>query len=149
MKLAVDENLGRLATWLRVLGLDTVYLRPGTPPAQKQALGRGRIFIGRNGAPRPGQRIVVRSDDPFDQLRETVRELNPAWERLRLFSRCLRCNTPLQTLSRDQAAGLVPVYVLTTQSHFKSCPDCGKVFWPGTHQARMADRLERLRREIS
>ena len=149
VKLAVDENLGRLATWLRVLGLDTVYLKPGTDPDQKAALAQGRIFLGRAGQTLPGHRIAIQAEDPFEQLLETARKLELRFDRLRLFSRCLRCNSPLRPISREAAAGLVPDYVLTTQSHFKSCPGCGRIFWPGTHQARMAGRLERLRSEIS
>ncbi len=148
-RLAVDETLGRLATWLRVLGLDTVYLKPGTNPEQKARLCRGRIFLGRSGAGIPGQRIVIRADDPFDQLKETVQGLNLDLDGLAPFSRCLRCNSPLESIPREKAAGLVPDYVLSTQPFFKSCPACNRVFWPGTHQARMAERLERLRSEIS
>ena len=149
MKLVLDENLGRLATWLRVLGLDTVYLRPGTGPKQKEALARGRILLSRTGRKSSGRTLVIESDDPFDQLRETLAALSLDPDRLKPFSRCLRCNTPLRPISREKAAGTVPDYVLATQSGFKYCPACRKVFWPGTHQARMARRIERLKLEMS
>ena len=149
VKLAVDETLGRLTTWLRVLGLDTVYLKPGTSPDQKAGLCRGRIFLGRTGAAIPGERIVIRADDSFDQLKEAVKRLGLDLDRLEPFSRCLKCNSLLGSIPHEKAAGLVPDYVLSTQPFFKSCPACDRVFWPGTHQARMAKRLERLRSEIS
>ena len=149
MKLAVDENLGKLALWLRALGLDVVYIRPGTSPARKRLISQGRLFLTKTRRRPLAGALVIDSDDPGQQLKEAALKLSIDPERLTPFSRCLRCNTLLQTLSREEAAASVPEYVLATQRIFKLCPRCGRVFWPGTHQARMAGRLEALKREIS
>ena len=149
MQLAVDENLGKLALWLRVLGLDVVYIRPGTGPVRKTVLSRKRIFLTKTRRqPLPGA-LVIQAEDPFQQLKEAVRKLSLELDRTELFSRCLRCNTLLKTVTKEEAAGAVPEYVLATQTVFKYCPDCDKFFWPGTHRVRMARWIEDLKREIS
>lgn len=143
-RLAADETLGKLALWLRVLGLDTVYLRPGTGPAQKSRLARGRIFLTRTKGLALGRTIFVAQDEPREQLRAVVAELGLEEARLNPFSRCLRCNQILEKIARDQAAGLVPDHILRVHHSFKRCPECGRVYWPGSHQERMSRRLKQL-----
>jgi len=143
-KLAADEMLGRLATWLRVLGLDTIYLRPGLSRVEKRLLGRGRVFLTRAEGFGMGQTLLIRSNDPQEQLAEAVRRLGLRRVKLAPLSRCLRCNEPLASLPPQEAAGIVPAYVAASQSQFGRCPACGRVFWPGSHHQRMIARLKEL-----
>ena len=39
----------------------------------------------------------------------------------------------LEPLSPEQAAPLVPPYVARTQTDFRRCTRCRRVYWPGTH----------------
>ena len=147
VKLLADGMLGRLAKWLRILGFDTLY----DPALDDHALLRlaraeGRILLTcdrelahRRGAPS----LLVESTDLESQLRQVVRDLhlNPD----AAFSRCPVCNAPLREVEKSQVAGRVPPYVFRTQERFSLCPQCGRIYWRGTHWARMCQKIAQLR----
>jgi len=39
---------------------------------------------------------------------------------------------------------LVPPYVFETQTDFRRCPGCGRIYWGGTHREHIRSRLEKL-----
>jgi len=59
-------------------------------------------------------------------------------------SRCGECNDLLAPIPREQALGLVPDHVFQTQAEFFQCPRCGRVYWPGSHQARIWAELDQV-----
>ena len=62
---------------------------------------------------------------------------------LRPFTRCRECNALLEDISRDAVpAGLAPPRVLALYDAFRRCAGCGRVYWPGSHYARMSRLLE-------
>ena len=145
-KLAADEMLGGLAKWLRLLGFDTLYLKKGPFPPH-----RDRTLLTRR-TTRPHQprltgwpRIIrLSANDTQGQLRECLRQLNLRPEDTSPLTRCSRCNEILTPLDPDQAAGLVPPYVLGTQTNFAYCPSCRKIYWAATHCERMAEVIKSL-----
>ena len=138
IRFAADRMLGGLARWLRLLGFDTVYLREG--PGQPEP---GRILLTRRST-RPHQprldrwdRIILQSNDTMSQLVEVAEKAGLTPRDIRPFTRCSLCNTMLDSASRQEVADRVPDYVHLTQRRFASCPECGRVYWPGTHHQRM------------
>ncbi|MFN3821824.1 MAG: Mut7-C RNAse domain-containing protein [bacterium] len=99
------------------------------------------------------------SSEPDEQLKE-ITIAYPQILNGEIFSRCLRCNLPLQPLDlKEKIGGLadvpqdeffpfhksrIPVRVLTSHSQFYFCTQCEKVFWEGSHTVRMRERLERV-----
>lgn len=147
MRFIADAMVGRLAKWLRALGYDTLYHRDGGDEALlATAVAERRVLLTRDTRlPRahlPAGSIFIRSDRVEDQIREVLQAsgLRPTAP----GTRCLRCNTPLAPLPREAAAGRVPDFVLTHYAAFRTCPVCRRVYWPGTHRARMAEVLARL-----
>lgn len=150
MKFVVDSMLGRLAKWLRVLGYDTVYL-PHLDDDQLVRLARaeGRLLLTRDRglAQRRGlQCLLVESEHLEEQLDQIFVELALTEEHA--FSRCPICNTPLQKIAKTELEGRVPPHIFRTHRDFSLCPHCDKIYWPGTHWARMQEKLAgfRLRR---
>jgi uncharacterized protein with PIN domain len=143
----VDAMLGRLARWLRVLGYDTLYFSDADDAALvRRALAEDRILLTRDVelTRRRGVRVILISDDRVgNQLREIVGFLHLSADQA--FSRCINCNAPLVEFERAQARDLVPPYVFATQTRFRRCAECGKVYWRGTHWARMQSTLESAR----
>ncbi|MBI4800523.1 MAG: hypothetical protein HY794_17685 [Desulfarculus sp.] len=138
--LLCERMLGRLATWLRILGYDTTLIeRPPamTPPGAVLLTRRQRL------AGRPGVLLVVH-DRLEDQLRQVLSDLGLRPHPDQWFSRCLACNRAVEPLERSAALGLVPDHTLATAPCFTRCPACGKVFWPGSHGQRAAQRIEAL-----
>jgi uncharacterized protein with PIN domain len=140
--------LGGLARWLRVLDIDTAY-EPELEDAQLvvRAVAEGRTILSRDRKlleRRLAQpQLFIRDDDVREQIRQVVAELGLRLDRRRLFGRCLRCNRPLVVLSAEAARPLVPPYVARTVSEFRQCPECGRIYWHGTHVGRMEEWLER------
>jgi uncharacterized protein len=146
-RFVADAMLGRLARWLRVLGYDTLYSSDADDAALvRRALADDRILLTRDVelARRRRVRVILISDDRVDeQLREMVRTL--PLNSQEAFSRCLNCNARLVDFDRAQARDLVPPFVFATQTRFRRCPGCGKVYWRGTHWAHMLATLESAR----
>jgi uncharacterized protein with PIN domain len=140
-----DAMLGRLARWLRILGYDTRYeAHIDDAELVRRALQEKRVILTRDRALpeefRVSALVLVEAERPAEQLRELVRrfQLDPE---AKLFTRCSRCNANLEPVARDEIAGRVPQRVLRDQPRFKSCPNCGRIYWEGTH-------VERIRRAI-
>jgi uncharacterized protein with PIN domain len=76
----------------------------------------------------------VRSDHVVDQVRQLGRELNINLAvGLTTASRCPECNGILESITREDAAPNVPLFVATQHAQFSRCVDCGRIYWPGTH----------------
>lgn len=139
MRVWVEPTLGRLARWLRLMGVDapSAHSAPPRLPPGEAFLTRTRRLAGRPGF------VLVLPDRPDEQLAQVAAELGLTLKPELLFSRCLDCNLPVEPISREQAAGSVPVYTLHRASGFTRCPGCGRVFWPGSHGPRARAMLER------
>jgi len=147
MKFIVDAMLGRLATWMRILGCDAAYQpvigdREIVERARREdrtILTRDTLLIRRRYAREHS--FLVAGDDYRDQLRQVVRRFGID-VRGSLLTRCLRCNVSLRPVAKAIARGLVPPYVFATQAAFEHCPTCRKIYWGATHRAQMMSQLE-------
>ncbi len=142
----VDVMLGRLARWLRALGYDTLYSSDMDDAALAQrALAEGRILLTRDVelTRRRGLRtLLITQDDLAQQLYQAVSALQLSSDEA--FSRCLDCNVPLSDCDRAVAEVHVPAYVFATQPRFRRCAECGRIYWRGTHWARMQAALQQI-----
>jgi uncharacterized protein len=143
-----DAALGRLATWLRLLGYDTVYVHRASPSELvRRAVADGRVLLTRNRhlARRRGMppHVLVTSDDFRAQLRQVLdacaREAPVCF-----LARCARCNALLERIDRAAAHAYVPDYVSETQTSFARCPQCARIYWPATHVERMRGELRHI-----
>ncbi|MDY7080526.1 MAG: Mut7-C RNAse domain-containing protein [Chloroflexota bacterium] len=146
LRLLADGMLGRLAKWLRLLGYDTTYENTATDPElARLARSEGRVLLTRDrelSARRGLRTLLIQSEVLEEQVREVRDALGPPPQPP--LSRCVVCNTTLETASPAEIADCVPPYVLRTQSEFRRCPGCGRVYWPGSHIREMRRRIERL-----
>lgn len=147
MKFIVDAMAGRLAKWLRILGFDTVYSRGGGPQELlERARREKRTVLTRNETlqrDNPSGVVLLHSGILAEQIRQVVEQLDLK-ERIRSFTRCSECNTPLLPKSKEEARGHVPFFVHQTQERFGYCPRCHRFYWEGTHHREMLKRLARL-----
>lgn len=149
VRLVVDGHLGRLARYLRMLGLDVSYRADvSDEDLARLAAGERRILLTRD-AELLKRRLVthgyrVRESSPRRQLAEVVRRLDLA-RALAPFTRCLVCNDLLVPVGKDQVLQELPPRVREGQETFRRCPSCRRVYWPGSHHRRM----ERLVAEVT
>ncbi len=57
---------------------------------------------------------------------------------------CLRCNLLLEPVEKARLQGEIPEFVWRTQERFARCPGCLRIYWEGTHYARMMETIERV-----
>jgi uncharacterized protein len=142
---ACDAMLGGLARWLRLAGLDTSY-DPDLDDADlaRRATAEGRWLLTRDRALAAvsGPRVVLlRAGVLAEQLAEVVARLDLEVDEAGFFTRCSVCNGGLAEASPAAVGDRVPPWVATHVERFSVCTVCGKVYWPGTHHARILARL--------
>jgi uncharacterized protein with PIN domain len=143
-----DCNVGRLARWLRALGYDASYhARIDDSELVREAAAENRVLLTRDrdltkrrviqtGVVRA---ILIRDDEVTKQLRQVFTELG--LELKEALTRCIECNSELESRVPAVVAERVPPYVRSTQSRYSECPDCGRIYWAGTHWQRMREVL--------
>jgi uncharacterized protein with PIN domain len=142
-----DAMLGSLARWLRFFGYDCVFPGPVDDcELAELALRDGRwLLTADRGLAAAGPRTtLVRGRDLESQLVEVFTRHDLAPEPSLEGSRCGACNGELVAVEADQVHDAVPPYVVRTATRFRRCTSCGRVYWPGTHGARILAHMERV-----
>ncbi len=151
-KFIVDNNVGKLTRWLRIMGYDTLFFG-GSDDSNMvaMALAEGRVILTRD-TQIMERRVVtsgklkavfITSDEPERQMHQVIDTLNLDCQ-FRPFTICLECNQPLVERRPEQVTDLVPPYVFQTQSQYMECPACHRIYWRGTHWQAMTRTLEKL-----
>ncbi len=146
-KFLADIMLGSLARWLRILGYDTAYdnqieddeIIERCRREHRVALTRDRRLTQRS---RLRGCLLIEREELFEQIREVLKAIGHEIDLNRLLSRCLECNSLLQSVDKEGIRLQVPAYVFKTQSHFKRCPGCQRIYWGGTHRRNIYQRLK-------
>jgi uncharacterized protein len=150
-KFAIDEMLGSLARWLRIMGYDTTYMKAqGDNEILRSSEEEGRVLLTRDeelaarGAP---SSLYILSDDLDQQLRQVANAFGlVADENL---VRCTVCNGELGLVPKEQLTEEVPKGALDSHQEFFKCKSCGKVYWKGSHWHNIRKRIESLNLEGS
>lgn len=146
-RFVADAMLGRLATWLRILGYDAEYTRDEDTALIERARATGRIVLTRDtGLVRRRDlppHLLVRGDHVSEQLRQVVQayHLTPAGPSAR---RCPRCNAVVEPRTKAEVFGRVPEFVWSSQDAFWGCPACGRLYWAGSHWRHMDNTIRAL-----
>ena len=148
-RFVVDVNLGRLAWLLRVLGFDVWWSSDADDETLVDiSLTQRRILLTRDRALLKRRVIThgvfVHSNDPEEQTLEVIRRLDLS-ERVAPFTRCLRCNGEPVAVSKEEVIDRLEPLTRRYYTDFSRCAECGRIYWPGSHHARMVKLVERLR----
>jgi uncharacterized protein len=147
----LDVHLGRLTAYLRMAGFDTLYSNQASDAElartvaleRRVLLTRDRHLLMRTHVDRG---YWVRSTEPKQQLVEVVNRFDLGGS-LQPFTRCLKCNGVLEEAQRDSVVAHLPPGV--AQKHtFRVCPGCLRVYWEGSHHARMSKILEWVKASV-
>lgn len=143
-----DAHLGGLGRFLRMLGFDTIH-ENALPDAEIRRLAweERRIVLTRDRELLKCREIhfgcYVHERKPEAQLREVAARFDLVVYALP-FTLCLCCNLPLQPASEREARAYAPEAKLENYRVFRSCAGCGRIYWEGTHFARMRAALGRM-----
>jgi uncharacterized protein with PIN domain len=147
-RFATEKTLGRLTKWLRLLGFDTRYESELTGKKFIETLEKDRILLTRTRRIQnqfaTRKLIFVESDHLTQQLNQIFRELGLKAAQARPFSRCLHCNVPIVTVQKDSIRGRVPDYIFEIHDRFQKCPECDRIYWPGSHTRRSLEKIQQL-----
>jgi uncharacterized protein with PIN domain len=151
-RFVVDVNLGRLARLLRVLGFDVWWSTDADDATLADvSLGEQRILLTRDRGLLKRRAIThglfVHSQHPEEQTLEVIRRLDLG-QRLAPFTRCVRCNGNLATVSKHEVIDQLEPLTRQYYQEFSRCAECGRIYWAGSHHARLISLVERLRQQL-
>ena len=136
-RFVVDIHLGKLASYLRLLGFDTLYrndfqddeLAELSSEEIRILLTRDRGLLKRKIVTRG---YLVRENDPKEQIREIVRRFDLS--KLAVpYSRCSLCNGILSSVSKKAIEKDLQPLTKEHYHHYKQCSDCHQIYWKGSH----------------
>ncbi len=150
-RFVLDNHLGRLAAYLRMLGFDCVYrndfddeeLAHISAEEDRILLTRDRRLLMRK-LVRWG--YCLRSLASQEQVIEVLRRF-ALFDRITPFRRCLRCNTPLKTVEKEVVLERLEPLTKKYYEEFHICPACGQIYWKGSHYEHMQSMIDKLQKQ--
>ena len=148
--------LGNLAKKLRVLGYDSKYFSSIeddkliaiaknekriilTKDAQLSQIAETQNIIF----------VLIRGNDELEQIAQIDTKIK--LDRFAINSnntRCIVCNGNLQYVEKYRIIGKVPEGVLEREENFWMCDSCKKIYWEGTHFAKLQEFVNKLNNRL-
>ncbi len=148
LRFVLDNHLGRLAAYLRMLGFDSFYrndiqdeeLASVSEEEQRILLTRDRHLLMRRAVT---YGYCLRSQNSREQLEEVVRRYQLA-DKVHPFRRCLRCNTPLVAIQKETVMDRLQPLTQQYYEDFHICPNCSQIYWKGSHYEHMLSIIDQI-----
>jgi len=142
-----DDNLGKLARYLRVLGFDTCFDETiADNTLLRIAASEERCLLTRDhklsSKSVPHGILILENDDPLNQLSIVIQKLNLKIDPELLFNRCSRCNGLCHIVDKRTISEEVFPFILKTQEIIKQCPSCKRFYWKGSHYKALLRKLK-------
>jgi hypothetical protein len=133
----LDNHLGQLSTYLRLLGFDTLYRNDYDDRELAQVSHDDeRILLTRDVRLLMRKVIVhgywLRSKDPRQQLSAVLRRFDVYGE-INPWNRCLRCNGDLRPVPKKEVINRLEPKTKKYYDEFHICSDCEQIYWKGSH----------------
>ncbi len=139
VRLLFDEMLKRTATWCRIFGVDSKYMKDKTDSEiiraakeeQRTVVTRDEELAGRCGA---GNVDFILLEN--DKLEDQLRQLKSVFGDIFTFpekTRCPACNGELEIADKEGVKDKVPGNVYKKNEKFWMCTECKKIYWEGSH----------------
>ena len=144
----LDNHLGRLAAYLRMLGFDCLYHRDYSDEELAELLLlEERILLTRDRRLLMRKAVLYgycpRSLDSLQQLTEVIQRFDLA-KQIKPFHRCLRCNHSLEPVSKEAVVDRLEPLTKIYFDEFQICSNCKQIYWKGSHYERMARLVEQM-----
>jgi len=148
-KYVLDNHLGKLATYLRILGFDTLYdtkynddeLAEISQNSNRILLTRDRRLLMRSVITRG---YWVRALEPKQQLFEVIKRYQLS-NRINPFRRCLRCNSYLEAIKKEEIFQRLEPLTRKYYNEFSICRNCNRLYWKGSHYEHMNKMITELK----
>jgi uncharacterized protein with PIN domain len=147
-----DCHLGKLARDLRLLGFDVAYDRDADDRQLLAIMGESRRALLTRDRRLLMHAIVqhgyyLRSQNPINQTIEVLRRFD-LFSAIAPFTRCLRCNAPLQKVEKADVIQKLEPLTKIYYEEFRRCTGCGQIYWAGSHFSKLQKRLKEIRAQF-
>ena len=144
-----DGHLGALTRNLRLLGFDVAYRQNADDRQLLEIMAReNRALLTRD------RRLLMhaivqhgycpRSQKADEQTIEVIRRFD-ILESIAPFTRCLRCNAPLEEAVKAEIIDKLEPLTKIYYDQFRRCPGCNQIYWSGSHFPKLQKRIEEIR----
>lgn len=141
----LDTHLGRLATYLRLLGFDALYwndyedeqLAFISSTERRILLTKDRGLLKRKLVTHG---YCVRSSNPRSQIKEVMDRFDLAGA-VAPFRRCLRCNGLLVEVEKKEIEERLPPDTGRYFQEFFRCASCDQLYWRGSHYEALQRKI--------
>ena len=144
----LDGMLGSLARWLRIGGYDTEYRTDmEDDELVDEALRLSRILLTRDevlvirAKKRGADSIFIKSERDEEALAQLSAEFGLTFDPTQ--SRCPKCNHAVEKVAKADVEGRVPEGTYRVIDDYWACPQCGSVYWRGSHWPKIVETLGR------
>ena len=148
-RFVLDVHLGRLAGYLRMLGFDTLYRNDYEDPELAEISDEeNRILVSSDRKLLMRKRVrygyFMRSRKPRQQVVELLRHFD-LFDYRADRERCITCNGLLHAIDKKAIESRLLPLTKKYYHVFFQCDQCGKIFWKGSHHAKMQRLIEAIR----
>ncbi|HAA90406.1 MAG: Uncharacterized protein XD63_0213 [Thermoanaerobacterales bacterium 50_218] len=153
VRFILDTHLGKLASYLRMLGFDTLYsndfsddqLAAISVSEQRILLTRDRGLLKRSEITHG---YFVRNTIPTAQLVEVLHRFD-LFRLIQPFHRCMCCNGVLEAISKEEVKDRLPPRVRENFDEFCLCRNCGRLYWKGSHYENMVRFIKQIQKNTT
>lgn len=148
VRFIVDQMLGPLSGWLRLLGFDTVYILD-VPDCHlvRHARKERRVIVtqDRELSLTPAiTALYLETSTLPEQLDEIAEALDLRFDPTRMFTRCSLCNRPVESIAKERIADRLPDAAYEQYDEFTMCRSCDKVYWKGGQYERILGQVRHI-----
>jgi uncharacterized protein len=149
----IDNHLGKLAHYLRLLGFDCYYdstlddenLAKITVEEERILLTRDRHLLMRKAI---NTGYCVRSLQPDLQVIEVIERFALS-RQIRPFCRCLNCNHLLHGVEKPTVIDHLLPLTIKYFDEFYQCTHCKQIYWRGSHYDKMSRFIEKIMAQLN
>jgi|AntRauTorcE11897_2_1112592.scaffolds.fasta_scaffold14587_2 hypothetical protein len=152
-KFIADAHLGKLVSYLRILGFDTFYHNDyGDKYLAQKSNEENRILLTRDHGLLM-RKIVkygyfIRENYPKDQLKEVIIRYNLI-KYINDTSRCPKCNSELEEIEKEKIIDRLEPKTKKYYNNFFICPSCDQIYWKGSHFRKINKMIDNIKDGIS
>lgn len=143
IRFVADNHLGRLVTYLRLLGFDVLHPKSlDDAELAELSADQSRVLLSRD------RRLLMRkivvygfclqSRDPRQQLEDVLERFN-LQQAITPWKRCLRCNGQLCRAPKEEIIQRLEPKTKKYYHEFHMCQACQQIYWKGSHYEPLHD----------
>ena len=138
----LDNHLGRMARYLRLLGFDSLYFndQADDPELAQIAHDENRILLTRDRGLLKRSLVTygycLRTKDSRAQVTAVLHRYQ-LHDQITPWRRCLRCNGRLHPIAKEKILHRLEPKTKRYFNEFQICASCEQIYWQGSHFAKL------------